>query len=243
MEKIKKIISALFLIITCFTITGCGMTKELNDAYKKMSIGEGKNKINGYTMSIKIFGIYNDEKVNTNISVHNYMKQDYKISIDRDVYYLIDNVKYRVIKNTTNDLPSKAFDDVNSSIKTSYEEIDNNVLYTNTDLYISTLKNAKADDKPITEKIGEMEYKTYTYLASKKIVSEMLKDVDLKDVKIKENVPTKVWIDTDGYVYKIEYDLSNKIENSSNLTLTIYCSGINKAKKISMDSSMPISMD
>lgn len=243
MKDIKKIITSLFLITVCFAVTGCGITKELNNAYKKMTIGESDNKINGYTMSIKLFGSYNDQRISTSVRVNNYMGKDFKAVIDNTTYYLIDDVKYKIIPNTINNLPSKELEDFDSTINASYEEIKESIPFTNTDLYISTLKTAKADDKPLTEKIGEIEYKTYTYLANKKIVSEMLKNTDLKDAEIKENVPTKVWIDTDGYIYKIEYDLSNKIEKSSNLTLTIYCSGINKAREISMDLSTPISMD
>ena len=51
-------------------LTGCA-SKDLKNAYNKMSVGDGKNQINGYSLSIRLFGLYNDEKVNQSIRVRN----------------------------------------------------------------------------------------------------------------------------------------------------------------------------
>lgn len=234
----KKLVMLLCCLTVSLSLTGCGMTKELKDAYKKMSIGEKESEINGYTMSIRLFGIYNDKKVSTSVRVNNYMDKDYKVSIDDVTYYLVDGAKYKVTEDINDHFLSQdrySYEITDEEGNTTYSEIDEDIPFTNTDDFLATLKNVKADDKPLTEKIGEEEYQTYTYLASKKTMSKLLKDTELKDAKIEKNVPAKVWIDNEGYVYKIEYDLAASIEDTTNLTLNVYCSGINSAREIYLD--------
>lgn len=238
MKKTKIVVMLLCCIMGSLTLTGCGMTRELKDAYNKMSIGEKENEINGYTMNLKLFGVYKDQKVNTVIRVNNYMNKDFKVTVDDTTYYLIDNEKY---KSTTSNLDKFSlsqkynFETNGEKKAVEYDEIDEDIPFIDTDSYLLTLKNVKADDKPLTDKIGEYEYKTYTYSANKKVMEKLLKDTVLKDIVFETNVPAKVWIDSEGYVYKIEYSLSSGLKSSSPLTLSAYFSGVNMAKEIILD--------
>lgn len=238
MKKIKIVVMLLCCMIGSLTLTGCGMTKELKDAYNKMSVGEKENEVNGYTMNLKLFGVYNDKKINTSIRVNNYMNKDFKVTVDDITYYLIDDAKYKTTGNALDKFSSSqkySFEADTERETAEYDEIDEDIPFIDTDSYLATLKNVKADDKPLTEKIGDYEYKTYTYSANKKNMAELLKDTVLKDIVFETNVPAKVWIDSEGYVYKIEYSLASGLKSSSTLTLTAYFSGVNMAKEIILD--------
>lgn len=238
MKKIRIVVMLLCCMIGSLTLTGCGMTKELKDAYNKMAIGDKENEINGYTMNLKLFGVYKEQKVNTAIRVSNYMNKDFKVIVDNTTYYLIDGAKYKSTESDLDRFSSSQkynFNEDTARDTVKYDEIDEDIPFINTNSYLATLKNVRADDKPLTEKIGDYEYKTYTYSANKNNMASLLKDTVLKDIVFETNVPAKVWIDSEGYVYKIEYSLSSGLKSNSTLTLTAYFSGVNMAKQIILD--------
>lgn len=245
MKNGKKI---LMILCAALMLTGCA-SKDLKNAYNKMSVGDGKNQINGYSLSIRLFGLYNDEKVNQSIRVQNYLGKNYKVvdSSDNEItYYVIDGVNYKsVVDDTDSDTTKKesAYNkntgattgfDIDKAI-TTYEETDEAVPFTNTNLYLTSLKSAKKIGDATEEKIGDLKYTTYEYTIAKKTMLKILAGSALKDIKFTADIPTKVWIDKDGYVYKIEYDLATGIKSESTLSLNVYYNAVNDANEITAD--------
>lgn len=233
MKNFKKIIMLICCLTMTFALTGCGTTKELKNAYNKMKVGSKDNQVNGYTLNIRLFGIYNEKKVNETIRVSNYMNDNFKVAMDDYTYYLIDGKKYK----TTSDDKMSLSTQFSSSMKneSEYSEIEDEIPFVNTDRYLVPLKSVKADDEPLKETIGETEYSTYTYSVKKSKAQKLLADTSLANEKLKGNVPAKVWISSDGYVYKIEYDISAGYKSTNSLILTLYYSGVDNASDIVMD--------
>jgi len=249
MKNGKKLLMVLCAVLM---ITGCA-SKDLKKAYNKMSVGDGKNQINGYSLSIRLFGLYNDEKVNQSIRVQNYLGKNYKVvdSSDTEItYYVIDGVNYKSVvadtkadttkeSSTSNETTGAAASnglgfDTNRAV-TTYEETEDDVPFIDTNLYLTSLKSAKKIGDATEEKIGDLKYTTYEYTVTKKTMLKILAGSVLEDIKFTANIPTKVWIDKDGYVYKIEYDLATGIESESTLSLNVYYNAVNDAPEITVD--------
>jgi hypothetical protein len=245
MKNGKKL---LMVLCAALMLTGCA-SKDLKNAYNKMSVGDGKNQINGYSLSIRLFGLYNDEKVNQSIRVQNYLGKNYKVvdSSDNEItYYVIDGVNYKSVVNNTESDTTKNESAYNKNTETTtgfdndkevttYEETDKAVPFTDTNLYLTSLKSAKKIGDATEEKIGDLKYTTYEYTVAKKTMLKILADSALKDIKFTADIPTKVWIDEDGYVYKIEYDLATGIKSESTLSLNVYYNAVNDATEITTD--------
>lgn len=237
MKKGKK-----FFMVLCaaLILTGCA-SKDLKNTYNKMSVGDGEDQINGYSLSIRLFGLYNDEKVNQSIRVQNYLGKDFKVvdtSNAEITYYQIDGVSYKsVVEETTDDTTTEIQSDYSISKElTTYEETEDDVPFMDTDLYLTSLKSASKIGDATEEKIGDLTYTTYEYTVAKKTMLKILVGTVLEDIEFSENVPAKVWIDSDGYVYKIEYNLATGIESNSTLSLNLYYNAINKSNEIKVDS-------
>ncbi len=233
-----------FLMVLCaaFILTGCA-SKDLKNAYNKMSVGDGKDQINGYSLSIRLFGLYNDEKVNQSIRIQNYLGDNYKVvdsSNEEITYYVVDGKKFKSVakeaKNVDDDYNTNGFQTGFDTTKTvtTYEETDD-VPFVDTDLYLTSLKSAKKISDSSEEKIGDLSYTTYEYTVAKKTMVKILTGSVLKDIEFKTDIPAKVWIDSDGYVYKIEYDLAKGIESESTLSLNVYYNAVNNSNEISID--------
>lgn len=244
MKNGKKL---LMVLCTVLMLTGCA-SKDLKNAYNKMSVGDGKNQINGYSLSIRLFGLYNDEKVNQSIRVQNYLGKNYKVvdSSETEItYYVIDGTNYKSITNDkendttlynnteSTSLNGTGFD--TNKVVTMYEETNDVVPFTDTDLYLTSLKSAKKIGDATEEKIGDLKYTTYEYTVVKKNMLKILAGSALKDIEFSADIPTKVWVDEDGYVYKIEYDLATGIKSESTLSLNVYYNAVNDAMEITVD--------
>ncbi len=245
MKNGKKLLMVLFAV---FMLTGCA-SKDLKDAYNKMSVGDGKNQVNGYSLSIRLFGLYNDEKINQSIRVQNYLGENFKVvdsSSTETTYYVIDGVNYKSVATDTSTDATKqstyktatGADETgfgSTKVATTYEETKDDVPFINTDLYLTSLKSAKKIGDATEEKIGDLTYTTYEYTVTKKNMVKILVGSALEDIKFTADVPAKVWIDSDGYVYKIEYDLATGIDSDSTLSLNVYYNAIGSANEITVD--------
>ncbi len=239
MKNGKKLLMVLCAVLM---LTGCA-SKDLKNAYNKMSVGDGEDQINGYSLSIRLFGLYNDEKVNQSIRVQNYLGKNYKVvdSTDTEItYYVVDGVNYKSVttdeetdESTYKTTTGTGFDTTKSV--TTYEETEDDVPFINTDLYLTSLKSAKKIGDATEEKIGDLTYTTYEYTVAKKTMLKILAGSVLEDIKFTADIPTKVWIDADGYVYKIEYDLATGIESESTLSLNVYYNAVNDSTEITID--------
>lgn len=231
----KHIGKVILVLLTALLLTGCSKS-DLKKSYNNMEVGESDKQVNGYTLSVRLFGIYEDKKITQSIKVDNYMNEDFKVTTSTDEensYYLIGKDGYKSVLEEDKEESYNKY--ANFSTILSYEKITDEVPFTDTNIYLTSLKSARKIEKPVSESIGETEYTTYKYVTSKKVVLKMLKDTKLEKIKFTKDIPSKVWIDKNGFVYKIEYDLAKGIEKTSTLNLSVYYNSIDNAKEITLD--------
>jgi hypothetical protein len=231
MLKKFKILSCITLIVL---LAGCG-NKALNQSYDKMQIT--KNKIIGYNLDLRIYGIYNKKKVNENIRITNYKNTLYHIEIIKpkqqplnndnknklDFLNLNDSNEHIYIKNKT---IYKV--DENGNL---YKTTDKNITYSNPAIYLEGIKNIASNSKEEKVKIGTNNYTHYIVKFKKNIINEILDDTALKDITVKENVDGEIYLDNNNFVYRIIYKFDN-------ITINANYYSINTVKPIAILSSL-----
>ena len=205
------------ILIVCAVLllaTGCGV-KALKSNYSKMQVGD--KGISGYLIDLRV---YSDNREDSKILRINNSKGDYEIttintSINRD----------RTKTTTTTENPSILDDREVTYVKDGtvytagedgkYKADKTDVAFTNPTVYLEGLKNMSSLDKGTKTKIGENEYTLYKVKFTKKVVQKILEDTNLKDVKVSGNVEGEIYIDKDGYVYRMVYSLETLTINAT----------------------------
>lgn len=221
MMKIKKI---LLVIVTILLIAGC-TKKELVKNYDNMKIG--KDGINGYMFELRIYGIENKKSVNEILRVTNYNNNEFKI-VKMGTFVPIGNPA--VGEGEATDVPEKNIDVTenprslnndtityvkNNKVYTAnaegiYELNDSkNMKYTNPKVYLEGLNNITSLSKGEKQKLGNNEYTFYKATFRKDTINDIIADTNLTKTKATKNVEGEVYIDSNGYVYKIVYKLDN----------------------------------
>ena len=117
MKKFNKILISLCAVL--LLTTGCS-SNALKTAYTKMSVGTGEDQISGYTMNLRLFGLYNGEKIRESVRVQNYEGKNFKVTYSTDlekIYYVIDGVNYKYKEDKPEEEKDKiTADDVNKMI-------------------------------------------------------------------------------------------------------------------------------
>lgn len=257
MKKFNKILMSLCAVL--LLTTGCS-SNALKTAYTKMSVGTGEDQISGYTMNLRLFGLYNGEKIRESVRVQNYEGKNFKVTYSTDlekIYYVIDGVNYKYKEDkpeeekdeiTADDVVSaipgldgivggdkNSENEVRDEVTGSYAKTDEDVPFTNTDLYLTSLKSAKKIEEMKEEKIGDVSYETYEFIVTKKAMKKLLAETTLKDIEFKKDIEARVWLDEEGFVHKIVYDLAAGIESDTTLELSVYYNGVDKVNEISLD--------
>ena len=211
----NKLLILSVLVIVAIILVMCVIVKnssnkesnKLTESANKTSVEKAKS----YRMDLRIYGTYNNKGINKIIMVNNYKNTDKDISITVDgkeeKYLVKDNKKYKV-----------------ENEKLSSAE---NVLFTNTEVYldgVSKMKNLKEEKE---QKIGKNTYKVYKGTISTNDMSSILKESDIS-IKTDKDIETEVWLTSDNYVYKVYYKLDK---------LTIYASyfGYGNMNKVNLD--------
>ena len=242
-NKLKLFISLLGITLL---LTGCGKA-DLYSAYKKMSVGSGKNQISGYQVNIRLYGLYNGEKVSDIFLVQNYLNKGFKIvdSNNNKTYYRVNGVNYEYIApEKDNDELGLGYDfgatigeDGEIVEETgTYEKTDKKVPFTDTDLFLKTLLKAKSVEKPVTEEISGEAYQKYSFKVSKAVMKRVIADTSVNDINITKDTNASCWVDKDGYVYKIVFDLKSGSKIEDDLTLAVFFAAVNNVSEINEDS-------
>lgn len=254
MKKKFKFFSVL--LVSVMLLTGCS-SSDLKKVYKTMTIGDGNGKVNSYQVSIRLYGLYNDEKLTQIVTVQNFKNKSYKVidSTNNLTYYKVDGKNYSYVQAEKEEIedeeqssdekveddlfdsiiPSDRFGNFgndNNVVSGSYKETSEEIPFTDTDIYLSSLDKAKSISEPETEVISEISYTKYSYLVSKRVMSRIVANTILKDVEFESDTNATVWIDSNGYVYKIEYDLASGLGLTYDLVLNAYYSSINDVDEI-----------
>jgi len=216
-KNMKKILLTFILVLG---LVGC-RDKALDKNYDKMRIA--KDGLDSYQVDIRIYGEYNNNRVSEYLKVSNYKNEqiiihDSKSSLLGKSYIIYDNGKtYNVSSN--NKITVVA---------------DNK--YADTAIYLEGFKNFKKVKKEKDEIIGDKKYLVYSTTVKKQVFESILKGTVIEKIELEENVPTKVWIDKDGYVYRIIYYLDEAIEDyGSPLEISVRYYGYNTVEKKNFD--------
>lgn len=78
--------------------------------------------------------------------------------------------------------------------------------YQDPDLYLTGLNSVTKVVEEKEEKIGETTYNVYNIKVSKKTMEKIIKGTNVDQLKVGET-NAKVYLDKDGYVYKVIYEL------------------------------------
>jgi hypothetical protein len=204
-------------------IAGCG-NKALKENYDNMEIG--KDNINGYKLDLRIYGKNGNNTVNEIIRVTDYNDKEYEIT---KVSTSIKDIESGNNEETIYIKDGKTYvEDKNGK----YIEGKNDT-YNNPSLYLEGLKNIKSREEPIKKKIGENSYTKYNVVFKNSIVKEIVEDTVLKGMNIKEDVNGEVYIDKEGYVYRIIYKLDG-------VTINANYYGMNTVRPINIPSNIKI---
>ena len=192
----------------------------LEIAYKKTEIS---NKMNGYSLYYALSNQNGAEIYLDIVGIKKYKNSNYEITITKTnvdgketiledyVYYLIDGIPY-----------SK--DD-----KNKYHRLKEEVIYINTEIYLKGLTNAKEIVYVGKEEIEDNKYEKYTFVIDNKIMNEILKYSNMPDLVFdKENIECVAWIDNEGYLYRLDYDIATGLDEPTSLMMRIFVVAYNK---------------
>lgn len=192
--------------------------KTLIDSYNKMQISE--SGINGYNLDLRIYGTINNESINKTVKIKNYMNSDFEIRLpqkvafaqtgninENEVIYIKGNKKY--IKNNAND----------------YIISNKKVKYTNPKIYIEGLNNIKSISIPKEEIIANKKFNVYEAVVFNDFIKVMLKDTDIVEIEVIDDINAEIYIDKEGYLYRIIYHIND-------ITINANYYGIDQAREI-----------
>ncbi|MDD4719032.1 MAG: hypothetical protein PHY00_04370 [Bacilli bacterium] len=212
MKKMKIIAISTLLML----VVGCG-NKDLKNAYKNMQVGD--NNINGYSLDLRINGTHKDERIREIVRIKNYKNKEYEIKIiDSKTLLDEDNEEIFYIKD------GKTYTKVNEN---NYIETTALVKYKDPGIYLEGLNNIAKRGEEQEEIIANKTYKVYEVEFKKNMVDKLIQNSNLSDLPNNKNIDGKIYLNEDGQVYRIIYNIG-EIEINANYY------GINTAREIIM---------
>jgi len=209
----KILIFTLFLLL----ITGC-VSKEISNGYKKMKVAS--DSIDGYTLDLRIEGNPENEVIDGRARISNY-NNDYKIVIVNPGP-ASENTREEIIyvKNSKIFVAENGF----------YVETNEDLIYTNPNIYLEGLNYIKKNVRS-EEIINKINYHVYDVIIDKSFAKNIIEDLNLSNLKIPKDIEGKVYIDGEGYVYRIIYYIND-------ITITATYFWIDADQKISFPSEI-----
>lgn len=213
----RKIIGLLFVL---FLLTACGKgDTELLKVYEKMNAST--ELLNGYSIDLRANGRYDGNVINDIVRINNYKDNAFRVFItnaninfetnqreEDSVQYII-NKRIYVLDEKTN----------------QYAITHNPVTYSNPLVYLMGLKSVSEIVNTKNEKIGNNEYLVYDVKFNKDEIQPVVVDAVFSFNKIKDNPTGKIYVDKDGKLYRIIYEIED-------LTINATYFGINNASEI-----------
>lgn len=211
MKNVKKLVLIGVLVLL---LTGCS-NKNFVKNYKQMIV---KDKgINGYTLDLRIYGNYKNKIINELVRVQNYKNNQYEIRVSKGIQD--ETIK---IQDEVYYIRNKKVYTLSDGKKVDYTT---DIPYKKPDVYLEGLTNITRRGRKVTEKIGQKDYSVYSVIFQKKIVNKLLKDTILNDLTVDKDMDGKIYLDMEGYVYKIIYYIND-------ITIDANYFGINQAREV-----------
>lgn len=188
---------------------------ELEKAYEKMQAGP--DKINGYILELRVFGKIDNEIVKETVRFNNYMNEQLEVKIKN--YPVEEKGKGRVNEAGEANEISEEISNENVFVVSEnkvykqnkdaeYVEYKEEFLYKDVNIYLKGLNNIIEIKETEIETMGVDEYSVYHALVDLNAVQEILDSLNI-EYEVLTNVETKIYLDKEGYVYRIMYDLGN----------------------------------
>lgn len=203
----RKIIGLLFIL---FLLTACGKSDaELVKVYEKMNAGT--ELLNGYSIDLRVYGESDGNIIKDIVRINNYKDNAFRVSItnarlnfdtttpfEENVQYIINQKIY-----------------VQDAKTKEYAIIRDRVVYSNPLIYLIGLKNVTEMVSTKTELIGNNEYTVYDVKFNKDAMGQILADTVFIGNPIKDEPSGKIYVDKDGYLYRIIYEIEDLEINAS----------------------------
>jgi hypothetical protein len=208
----KKVV---FFIVLILTLGGC-TSKQFESNYKKMQVSED-GKIDSYSMDLRVYGNYNNKNINEIIKIKNYSDIKYKITrTDLTQNNFKDNnvseneISDHETKKQKNEIIYIVNDKTYIMSETGkYTLVNKDIKYNDPKIYLDGLNNISKVTKTSYEKSGDTTYKVYEVIYNKKFISKLVADTSISDIKIKNDVTGKIYINDDLYVNYIIYNIES----------------------------------
>ncbi len=188
--------------------------EELIKAYEKMQAGP--DGINGYILELRIFGQIDNERINETVRLKNYMNEQLEVKINN-----ISKEKGKGRVNEAGEANEISEEISNENVfvvsenkvykqnkDAEYVEYKEEFLYKDVNIYLKGLNNIIEIKETEIETMGVDEYSVYHALVDLNAVQEILDSLNI-EYEVLTNVETKIYLDKEGYVYRIMYDLGN----------------------------------
>lgn len=201
-DDIMKFLKGLVVALVLISVTGCiGGNRTVRDetiseAYQSMQIERGG--ISGYVLDLRVSGEINGSSINEIVRINNNNNNDFQITYidalnyeeNEQEFYIIDGVKYG--QNSDGE----------------YVETEKELRFSDTNLILEGLNNVVELSEPRQETIANNVYSVYDAVVRKDIVDEILESGNINLIP-EENVETKIYINEDGHVYRIIYNIED----------------------------------
>ena len=175
----KKLI---ILLLSIIILTGC-TDKELKEEYNDI-----KNSVEIYQLDLRVYGSFDNKKINKTYKIDNYKNQKYKIDTINVIYYFVDGRLFE--------------EQIDENIE--YKESSENIFY-DTDLILQGLNNITSK-KEVENDIDGKELKVYEIKLKDEYIEELLNKLGYTN-NFKE-VSGKVYLENEN-VFKICYKIDN----------------------------------
>ncbi len=245
MNKKTKDLIIIVLLVVALLLIGYGVYRYFNDdkqsnneekeLTKEEVIEKALEKIkvsadmNGYTLSYRLSGIYNDKRIIDDARIENYMNKDYKImqstltNIEENIsesktYYIIGTEKY-IEKEMM-----------------KYEKTEDSIVYTDVSTYLKGLESYTNLNREEKEIVAYEEYQKYSFVTKKDVMKNIMKYTTIGEIDFNQDIQSTVLIDKDNKIYKIEYDLKKALSLETDFRMSLYYFGYNTSRTYDINS-------
>ena len=182
----------------------------------------------GYRLDLRIYGTYNNKRINKIVSASNYKNQDKTITVSNLTNGKIFESVLKGDNSTAEDVDSYVIKG-NKYYKVENGELKDvkDVAYKNPDIYLDGIKKMKNIKQESNQTIADTVYKVYSGTVSKSVINDIASNADEK-FEFDKDCNVEVWLTQDDYVYKVYYKVDQ---------MTFYASyfAIGKTGKINLD--------
>jgi hypothetical protein len=187
------------------SLAGCSNNK-VSKYYNSMKTN---NKgFYGYVLDLRVHGSVNKQVINDIARIENYKNIEYKISIINHNLKDIQEISNKS-KQVEESIYIKDGKKYVLNGKNEYIETKKNIKYDNPLVYLNGLNDIPTNGKSNKEAIGIKTYNVFRVNYSVETLKSIIDDINLNIHYFNTNNEGKIYIDSEGYTYRIIYNFNN----------------------------------